>query len=132
MTPPPVPRAQPGEHQFWTDPILCKETQARVGHFRSLRWLPTNFKPKTPSIRYDLSRQAPQDLERDARFEDDIGFYNYRLWAINKVNREFPQFDLFLWRVIYVGDRLLLTQYLTTNHRDLYHPGTAEGAWPVW
>ncbi|KAL4931661.1 uncharacterized protein BDV17DRAFT_256208 [Aspergillus undulatus] len=87
MTPPPVPRAQPGEHQFWTDPILCKETQVRVGHFRGLRWLLTNFKPKTPSIRYDLSRQVPQDLERDARFEDDIGFYNYRLWAIKKVNR---------------------------------------------
>lgn len=94
MTPPPDPRAQPGEHQSWTDPILCKETQVRVGHFRSLGWLPTNFKPKTPSMRYDLSRQAPQELGRNARFEDDIGFYNYHLWAVNEDNREFPAIRL--------------------------------------
>ncbi|KAL4873057.1 hypothetical protein BDV12DRAFT_182680 [Aspergillus spectabilis] len=47
MTPPPVPPAQPGEHQFWTDPILCEQTRARLEHFRSLRWLPPNFKPKS-------------------------------------------------------------------------------------
>ena len=47
MTPPPVPPAQPGEHQFWIDPILCEETRARLEHFRSLGWLPPNFKPKT-------------------------------------------------------------------------------------
>jgi hypothetical protein len=47
MAPPPVPPAQPGEHQFWTDPILCEETRARLEHFRSLGWLPPNFKPKT-------------------------------------------------------------------------------------
>ncbi|KAL4946616.1 hypothetical protein BDV06DRAFT_208531 [Aspergillus oleicola] len=47
MTPPPVPPAQPGEHQFWTNPILCEETRARLEHFRSLGWLPPNFKPKT-------------------------------------------------------------------------------------
>lgn len=47
MTPPPVPPAQPCEHQYWTDPILCEETRARLEHFRSLRWLPPNFKPKT-------------------------------------------------------------------------------------
>ena len=36
MTPPPVPPAEPGEHQFWTDPILCEETQVRLEHFRTL------------------------------------------------------------------------------------------------
>ncbi|KAJ6142434.1 hypothetical protein N7471_001887, partial [Penicillium samsonianum] len=30
-----------------TDPILCEETRARLEHFRSLGWLPPNFKPKT-------------------------------------------------------------------------------------
>ncbi|CDM36838.1 unnamed protein product [Penicillium roqueforti FM164] len=30
-----------------TDPILCEETRARLEHFRSLRWLPLNFKLKT-------------------------------------------------------------------------------------
>jgi hypothetical protein len=82
MTPPPEPRAQPGEHQFWTDPILCKETQVRVGHFRSLGWLPTNFKPKTPSMRYDLSRQAPQELGRNVRFEDNREFPTIRLISV--------------------------------------------------
>ena len=39
--------AQGAEHQYWTDPILCEETQARLEHFCSLGWLPPNFKPKT-------------------------------------------------------------------------------------
>ncbi|RAL00082.1 uncharacterized protein BO80DRAFT_357753, partial [Aspergillus ibericus CBS 121593] len=41
------PPTQPGEHQFWIDPILCEETRARLEHFRSFGWLPLNFKPKT-------------------------------------------------------------------------------------
>ncbi|OJJ62717.1 hypothetical protein ASPSYDRAFT_86371 [Aspergillus sydowii CBS 593.65] len=47
MAPPCVPPSQPSEHQYWTDPILCEETRARLEHFRSLGWLPPNFKPKT-------------------------------------------------------------------------------------
>ena len=47
MTPPPLPPANPDEHQYWTDPILCKETRARLEHFRGLGWLPPNYKPKT-------------------------------------------------------------------------------------
>ncbi|KAF7164504.1 hypothetical protein CNMCM6106_001022 [Aspergillus hiratsukae] len=47
MSPPPLPPADPNEHQYWTDPILCEETRARLEHFRSLGWLPPNFKPKT-------------------------------------------------------------------------------------
>ncbi|KAK2801732.1 hypothetical protein FQN50_007647 [Emmonsiellopsis sp. PD_5] len=46
MAPPPVPPAQPCEHQYWTDPILCEETRARLEDFRCLGWLPPNFKPK--------------------------------------------------------------------------------------
>ncbi|EAW15512.1 uncharacterized protein NFIA_048490 [Aspergillus fischeri NRRL 181] len=47
MSPPPLPPADPNEHQYWTDPILCEETRARLEHFRSVGWLPPNFKPKT-------------------------------------------------------------------------------------
>lgn len=47
MTSPTVPPAQPGEHQYWTDAILCKENRARLQHFRGLGWLPAKFKPKT-------------------------------------------------------------------------------------
>ncbi|KAJ5084008.1 hypothetical protein NUU61_008587 [Penicillium alfredii] len=43
----PLPPAQGDKHQFWTDPILCEETRARLKHFRSLGWLPPNFKPGT-------------------------------------------------------------------------------------
>lgn len=35
---------------------------------------------------YDSSRQALKELGRDARFEDDIGHYNYRRWTANEVN----------------------------------------------
>ncbi|KAJ6021273.1 hypothetical protein N7540_006777 [Penicillium herquei] len=43
----PAQPAQGNEYQFWTDPVLCEETRARLEHFRSLGWLPPNFKPKT-------------------------------------------------------------------------------------
>lgn len=43
----PVPLAQADEHQYWTDPILCEETQTRLEHFHGLGWLPPDFKPKT-------------------------------------------------------------------------------------
>lgn len=35
---------------------------------------------------YDSSRQALKELGRDARFEDDIGHYNFRRWTANEVN----------------------------------------------
>jgi hypothetical protein len=35
---------------------------------------------------YDSSRQALNELGRDAKFEDDIGHYNYRRWTANEVN----------------------------------------------
>ena len=47
MAPVSVPPAQVDEHQFWTDPILCEETRTRLNYFRSLGWLPPNFKPRT-------------------------------------------------------------------------------------
>jgi hypothetical protein len=47
MMSPPLPPANPAEHQYWTDPILCEETRARLEHFKSLGWLPPNYKPKT-------------------------------------------------------------------------------------
>lgn len=45
----PVPLAQTDDHLYWTDPILCKETQAKLEYFHSLRWFPPNFKPNTLS-----------------------------------------------------------------------------------
>ncbi|EGC45731.1 conserved hypothetical protein [Histoplasma capsulatum var. duboisii H88] len=38
---------------------------------------------------YQSSREALRELGRDARFEDDIGHYNFRRWAANEVNRNF-------------------------------------------
>jgi hypothetical protein len=51
---------------------------------------------KTLSMTYDSSRQALKELGRDARFEDDIGHYNYRRWTANEVNRTFPETRLVL------------------------------------
>ena len=42
---------------------------------------------KSLPMTYDSSRQALHELGRDARFEDDIGHYNYRRWTANEVNR---------------------------------------------
>ncbi|TPR04011.1 hypothetical protein CAN33_003000 [Aspergillus niger] len=68
-----------------------------------LRWEPENL--DTPLLRrlertpygfrlhksllmtYDSSQRALQELGRDARFEEDIGHYNYRRWTGNGVNR---------------------------------------------
>jgi hypothetical protein len=84
------------------------------------------------SMTYDSSRQALKELGRDARFEDDIGHYNYRRWTANEVNRAFPATRLVLRRPHLPGDKPLLILYLTADHRELYQPGAAEGAWPVW
>jgi hypothetical protein len=44
---------------------------------------------------YDSSRQALKELGRDARFEDDIGHYNFRRWTANEVNSmSFAQRDM--------------------------------------
>jgi hypothetical protein len=36
---------------------------------------------------YGSSRQAFNELGRHAKFEDDIGHYNYRRWTSNEVHR---------------------------------------------
>lgn len=36
---------------------------------------------------YESSREALRELGRDARFENDIGHYNFRRWTANEVNR---------------------------------------------
>jgi hypothetical protein len=45
------------------------------------------------SMTYDSSRQALQELGRDARFENDIGHYNYRRWTANEVNRMYDRLN---------------------------------------
>ncbi|KAJ5649238.1 uncharacterized protein N7484_002961 [Penicillium longicatenatum] len=47
MASPLVRSAQSEEHEYWTDPILCEETRARLEQSRSAGWLPPNFKPNT-------------------------------------------------------------------------------------
>ncbi|KAJ5289237.1 hypothetical protein N7478_002267 [Penicillium angulare] len=41
------------------------------------------------AMTYESSRQALKELGRDARFEDDIGHYNFRCWTANDVNPNF-------------------------------------------
>lgn len=47
MASPLVKSAQSEEHEYWTDPILCKETRTRLEQFRTVGWLPPNLKPNT-------------------------------------------------------------------------------------
>lgn len=37
---------------------------------------------------YASSREALRELGRDAKFEDDVGHYNYRRWTANEANRK--------------------------------------------
>jgi len=44
-----LPPANPDEHQYWTDPILCEETRTRLEHFRSLhRVAPSKLQAQDP------------------------------------------------------------------------------------
>ncbi|KAJ5182143.1 hypothetical protein N7449_012290, partial [Penicillium cf. viridicatum] len=43
--------------------------------------------PSLP-MTYESSRRALHELGRDARFENDIGHYNFRRWTANEVNRK--------------------------------------------
>ncbi|CAP91150.1 Pc13g00810 [Penicillium rubens Wisconsin 54-1255] len=94
MAPPPWPPAQPGEHQFWTDPILCEETRARLEHFRSLGWLPPNFKPKTLEGLAVVERywrkyciQLNEDYVEYLLLEDQAIYMNFFDW-MSKTSRK--------------------------------------------
>ena len=97
-----------------TPELIWRLQVPKRSHSLSLRWKPEKL--DTPLLRrldrtpygyelhkslpmtYDSSRQALQELGRDARFEDDIGHYNYRRWTANEVNRTFP-LDAIWWRL---------------------------------
>lgn len=61
---------------------------------------------------YDSSRTALQELGRDARFEDDIGHYNYRRGTANEVNRKLPSIELTLAKTTPVLGTGLFSYYL--------------------
>ncbi|KAL2861060.1 uncharacterized protein BJX67DRAFT_391634 [Aspergillus lucknowensis] len=94
MMPPPVPPAQPGEHQFWTDPILCEETRARLEHFRSLGWLPPNFKPKTLEGLAVLNK----DYVKYLLLEDQAIYMNFFDWMYKTSRKKLLQSYNEYWR----------------------------------
>ncbi|KAL4861156.1 hypothetical protein BDV12DRAFT_208310 [Aspergillus spectabilis] len=105
MTPPPVPPAQPGEHQYWTDPILCEETRARLEHFRSLGWLPPNFKPKTLEGLAVVERywrkyciQLNQDYIEYLLLEDQAIYMNFFDWMYKTSRKKLLQSYDEYWR----------------------------------
>ncbi|KAI2860365.1 hypothetical protein CBS76997_11373 [Aspergillus niger] len=70
---------------------------------------------------YDSSRQALQELGRDAGFEDNVGHYNYRRWTANEVNRNFTSQER--QRVLgQSGDAVFEKHYQSQFiNRDLQH-----------
>ncbi|BDD59922.1 hypothetical protein MAP00_005092 [Monascus purpureus] len=86
------------------------------------------------SMTYDSSWQALQELGRDARFENDIGHYNYRRWTANEVNHTYDQ----LYPVGRNSEENISANTLYDDvsnlpyYREFYQPGTEEGARPVW
>lgn len=68
---------------------------------------------KSLPMTYNSSREALQELGRDARFEDDIGHYNYRRWTANEVNRTSLLIERYLAdNTSALNDEILLSLYL--------------------
>ncbi|KAI9045815.1 uncharacterized protein KD926_007118 [Aspergillus affinis] len=83
MTPPPLPPANPDEHQYWTDPILCEETRTRLEHFRNLGWLPPNYKPRTLEGLAVVERYCAHSNEDYVEYllsEDKAIYMNFLDW----------------------------------------------------
>ncbi|KAI9035039.1 uncharacterized protein KD926_004694 [Aspergillus affinis] len=94
MAPAPAHPAQTDEHQYWTDPILCEETLARLEHFRNLGWLPPNFRPKTvldiAVIEHYWRKfciQSNEDYVDYLLLEDQTIYMNFFDW-MSKTSRE--------------------------------------------
>jgi hypothetical protein len=69
-------------------PLRWKEEILDTPLLRRLERTPHGYElHKSLPMTYDSSRQALKELGRDAKFEDDIGHYNYRRWVANEVNR---------------------------------------------
>ncbi|KUL84888.1 hypothetical protein ZTR_08246 [Talaromyces verruculosus] len=90
MSPSPLLPAKSEEHQYWTDPILCEETRARLEYYRSVGWLPPNYKRKTLEgiavvERYCL--QSKEDYVSYLLAEDQAIYMNFFDW-MHKTSRE--------------------------------------------
>ncbi|KAJ5438594.1 uncharacterized protein N7458_009592 [Penicillium daleae] len=71
-------------------PLRWKPEVLDIPLLRRLERTPYGYElHKTLPMTYNSSRQALRELGRDAKFEDDIGHYNYRGWAANEVNKHF-------------------------------------------
>lgn len=69
-------------------PLRWKEEILDTPLLRRIERTPHGYElHKSLPMTYDSSRQALKELGRDAKFEDDIGHYNYRRWVANEVNR---------------------------------------------
>jgi hypothetical protein len=76
-----VPRGSPSLPLRWKPELL------NVPPLRRLERTPYGYGlDGSLPMTYDSSRQALNELGRDARFEDDIGHYNFRRWTANEVN----------------------------------------------
>ncbi|KAJ5473965.1 hypothetical protein N7475_003531 [Penicillium sp. IBT 31633x] len=79
-----VPRGSPSLPLRWKPELL------NVPLLRRLERTPYGYGlDGSLPMTYDSSRQALKELGRDARFEDDIGHYNFRRWTANEVNKNF-------------------------------------------
>ncbi|CAG8250439.1 unnamed protein product [Penicillium salamii] len=71
MAPAPIHPTQTDEHKYWTDPILCEETRARLQHFRKTRFY----------------IQSNEDYVDYLLLEDQTIYMNFFEW-ISKTSRE--------------------------------------------
>ena len=76
---------------------------------------------------YNSSRQALRELDRDARFEDDTGHYNFRRWTANELNSMWfterdmmihPRYDPWIYGISHNGADYLLAENFTGQERQ--------------
>ncbi|KAH8696487.1 hypothetical protein BGW36DRAFT_360320 [Talaromyces proteolyticus] len=101
MAPPFLPPANPQERQYWTDPILCEETRARLEYYRSLGRLPPNHKPKILEGIAVVERYCIQFKEEYVYYllsEDQTIYMNFFDWMDRTFCKKFLQLYDEYWR----------------------------------
>ncbi|GKZ75057.1 hypothetical protein AnigIFM50267_002296 [Aspergillus niger] len=103
-------------------PLRWKPEKLDTPLLRRLHHTPYGYEVhESLPMTYDSSRQALQELGRDAGFEDNVGHYNYRRWTAKEVNRNFTSQER--QRVLgQSGDAVFEKHYQSQfSNRDLQH-----------
>ena len=90
-------------------PLRWKPEVLNMPLLRRLDQTPYGYElHKSLPMTYGSSWEALRELGRDARFEDNIGHYNFRRWTVRKTQRYINTFDKALF--VYNNGEIFLYQ----------------------